>query len=114
MNVRKMLELAAQVANLKVDGRTFRHGAVAVRDDGVSVHSYNGFPGPPLFSAHCEARLVRKLDKGATVYLVRTLKNGDWANTMPCAACQRALKRAKVKKLYYTTGPGQWDSLSFS
>lgn len=108
---RKMLAMAAQFAKLGKDSRSFCLGAMAIRDDETIVYAYNGNPHYPTPAAHCEARLVRKLDKGATVYLVRLTKNGEWANSKPCPDCMRALKRKYVKKIYYTIAPKQYDSL---
>lgn len=110
-NHRKMLELAAEVSKLKDDNRTYRLGAVAIRGDDVLVSAYNGYPGVPTPPAHCEARLVRKLDKGAVVYLTRLSREGQWANSKPCPDCLRAMRRARVKRVYYTSGPNEWDSL---
>ena len=111
-NPRKMLELASTIAHAKVDQRTFRFGGVAIRDDDVLVYACNGRTHIPTPSAHCEARLVRKLDKGATVYIVRLSKDGQWANSKPCPDCVRAMRRVQVKKVYYSTGVGAWDCLT--
>lgn len=113
MSPKKLLQLAAKVSRLKDDTRNYCLGAVAIRDDDVMVYAYNGHAGVPTPQVHCEARLCRKLDKGAIVYLARTTTNGKWANSKPCGDCMRALKRAAVKKIYYTTGPNEWDSLDF-
>jgi tRNA(Arg) A34 adenosine deaminase TadA len=107
-NPRKLLNLAAKFARLYKDNRTFALGAVALRSDDVMVSAYNGNPCLPEPRAHCEVRLIRKLDYGAVVYLARVTKNGQWANSKPCANCERALRRAKVKKVFYTSGPNEW------
>lgn len=112
-NPEKLLRLAAKISRLKVDVRTYCLGAVAIRSDDVVVTAYNGSSEIPNPLAHCEARLVRKLDFGATVFLARTTANGEWANSKPCPNCQRALARKRVRKLYYTSGPNQWETLSF-
>lgn len=106
-----MLALAEKASRLNKGDRNFIFGAVAIRNDDVIVYAYNGSPGEPTPEHHCEARLVRKLDQGATVYLVRLTKDGQWANSKPCPDCMRALRRAKVKKVIYTQAPNQWESL---
>lgn len=108
-----MLKLAAKIARLKMDGRCFCLGAIAVRADDVLVYAYNGAPKEPCHLHHCEARLARKLDKGAMVYLARTTSDGRWANSKPCAYCERLLRKCMVKRVYYTTGPDQWECLLF-
>lgn len=110
-NPRKRLTLAAKVARLGKDNRSYCLGAIAFRSDDVMVSAYNGHSGCPEPTSHCEARLVRKLDQGATIYLARVTKNGQWANSKPCPDCMRALRRAKVKKVFYTLAPEQWASL---
>lgn len=106
-----MLALAAHHARFRKDNRDFFLGAIAIRHDDVMVFAYNGHPHLPTPAHHCEARLARKLDYGATVYLVRLAKNGDWANSKPCHYCMKRLKSARVKKVFYTEGPNQWNSL---
>lgn len=113
MNTKDLLMLAAKLARSKVDGRCFCLGAVAIRNDDVMVYAYNGAPKNPCPQHHCEARLIRKLDRGATVYLARTLVSGEWANSKPCQLCEKALRRARVKKIYYTTGKNEWDCIVF-
>jgi len=111
MNVKKLLQMAADYSNLRKDLRTFRLGAVAIRKDDVMVYACNGNSQIPNPSAHCEARLVRKLDRGATVFLARTNALGQWACSKPCPSCQRKLRRAKVKKVYYTLGINEYGVL---
>lgn len=112
-STKKLLHLAANVARLKLDGRCFCLGAVAIRSDDVMVLAYNGAPKEPCPQHHCEVRLARKLDKGATVYLARTTSDGKWANSKPCPYCETTMRKAKVKRIYYTTAPNEWDCLEF-
>jgi hypothetical protein len=109
VNVRKYLELAAQVSRLKDDDRTYFHGAVGLRRDGVLVAACNGNPKFPCPEHHCEFRITRKLGREGTIFLVRTLADGTWANTTPCIYCQNRLRYKKVHKVYYTTGPNAYD-----
>lgn len=113
MNVRKYLELAANVSRLKDDDRTYFHGAVGIRKDGVLVAAQNGNPKEPCPEHHCEFRILRKLGRGGTVFLVRTLANGDWADSTPCIYCQKRLKAAKVEAIYYSTGQNQCGVMFF-
>jgi deoxycytidylate deaminase len=111
--VRKFLNIAAKVARLKDDNRNFFIGAVAIRADDVTVYAYNGAPKYPTPEHHCEARLCRKLDKGAIVYVARTTNNGDWAMSKPCDNCTRILRRSKVKKVFYTIAPNEYGCITF-
>lgn len=112
-NPRKLLEIAASMTRMKEDKRTFFLAAIAIRNDGAIVSSVNGSSTKPEPLHHAETRLIRKLDQGATIYLARTLTDGSWGNSFPCGGCRRALKRAKVKKLFYTIGPNNWGVLYF-
>lgn len=113
MDPRKMLDIASRIGRSKDDDRHFALGAVAIRGDGKMVSSYNGKVPYPDRRSHCEARLCRKLDYGSIVFLTRTIATGEWANSKPCPSCEKALKTAKVKKVYYTIGPDQWAILEF-
>lgn len=109
--VRKFLNVAAKIARMREDDRNFFIGAVAVRADDVTVYAYNGAPKYPTPEHHCEARIARKLDQGATVYVARTTADGKWALSKPCSGCERALRRAYVKKVYYTIRPNEYGCL---
>lgn len=111
MNVRKYLELAAQVSRLKDDDRTYFLGAVGLRRDGVLVAACNGNPKEPEPEHHAEARLLRKLGKGEIVFVARTLADGTWANAMPCVHCRLKLYRRGIERICFTTGPDRWFSL---
>lgn len=101
MNPYKYFEIAAKFATLKEDQRVHRLGAVGVRHDGVLVGAYNSPAPDKLPKAHAEARLARKLDKGATVFVARVAKSGIRL-ARPCASCQAFLKAAEVERVYYT------------
>ena len=113
MYYRDQLKVAASHARRKDDGRHFKLGALGIRKDGVKVYAYNGYAlGGRDPKAHCEVKLIRKLDQGATIFLARTTADGQWANASPCTSCRRALISAKVKRVVYTIGPnefGIWD-----
>jgi len=112
MSIPRLLRIAAKVACIRNDRRAFRLGAVAVRSDGALVAAYNGAAKTPSPSAHAEARVVRKLDQGAYVYIARVARGtGELANAKPCKNCERALRRARVKKAFYTVGPSEYGVL---
>lgn len=108
MNIKRYLDLAAQVSRLKDDDRTYFHGAVGIRKDGVLVAACNGSPKEPTPEHHCEYRLSRKLGKAGTVFLVRTAADGRWADSTPCSTCQARMRNKKVRRVYFSTGPGDW------
>lgn len=109
----RYLNHAGKVGKLKDDQRTFYLGAVGIRDDGVMVSAYNAPSKEPCARAHAEARLVRKLSKYSIVYVTRIARgSNDWALAKPCNSCMMALRRAKVKKIYYTIGPGEYGVIN--
>jgi tRNA(Arg) A34 adenosine deaminase TadA len=95
------------------DERTFWVGAVGVRTDGALVTARNGAVRGVSMSAgvpkscrwHAEGRLVRKLDKGSTVYVARVLRQ-DFTFTLakPCVLCERRLRSHGVRTVYYSVG----------
>lgn len=105
MNHVKYLELAAQVSRLKDDDRTYFHGAVGIRKDGVIVCSANGNPKEPEPRHHAEARVLRKMGKGGILYVVRTLADGSWAMSKPCTDCMKLIYSHDVKIIGYSENP---------
>ena len=106
MNHFKYMQLAAQIAVLKDDNRTYRHGAVGIRNDGVIVCSSNGNPTEPQPRHHAEARVLRKMSKNGTLYVVRVLKDGSWGNSKPCHNCMKRLKSKGIFKVCWSLGWG--------
>lgn len=104
------LRQAAQRAS-KLDGRSYLVGAIGRREDGAVVSARNGFSGDPVFEAHAEARLCRKLDAGATVWVARVTRDGCFALAKPCPSCEERLRSKGVARVVYTTGPGAYDVL---
>jgi len=108
-SLRYYFDLAIKIANAKDDRRSFKIGACAIRNDGVIVGASNG-PTPyqsPM--AHGEHKISRKLDYGATVYVVRVLrKDGTLAMARPCSDCAHTLRSKRVKRVYYSINPEQY------
>lgn len=50
----------------------------------------------------CERQHLR----GADLYVVRVLKNEEFANAKPCLICQRVMNAIGIRNVYYTTGNG--------
>ena len=118
--IKKYFELAAKVAVLKKDRRSFYLGAVAVRGDGIIVSTSNG---PAIMSgneknyfpkAHAEHRLCRKLTPGSVVYVVR-VRRGDKkvCNARPCKTCQNAMRKRGVTKVIYSISPNEYGTMFF-
>lgn len=102
-------EIAGRIAKSKKDKRTFLLGAIGIRRDGAMVSAYNSAATSPTPAAHAEARLVKKLDHNATVYVARiALGTGEFAMAKPCHNCERALRSRGVKRVYYTIGPKEY------
>jgi len=104
----RLLNIASEVSRIKVDSRTYYHGAVGHRQDDTLVCAYNGAPKEPTPQHHCEARLLRKLGGYGTVYLVRTLADGTWADSTPCIHCQKLMRSHHVQTCFYTVGPNEY------
>lgn len=108
---KRFFEIAANIAVLRKDRRSFYIGAVGVRKDGVYVAASNMAVSMPdttnskgfFAKAHAEFRVSRKLDFGAEVYVVRIRKgDGKICNARPCKTCRNFLRKRGVKKVYYS------------
>lgn len=103
----RYLRLAAEVAALKEDSRAHRLGAVGLRSDGVMVAAHNSPARDKSPTVHAEARLTRKLDYYATVFVTRVRSDG-FGLARPCPTCQRALRRRRVQRVYYTISSDEY------
>lgn len=90
------------------DLRTYRVAAVGIRSDGTVVRARNESTVIPTGGAHAEARLVRKLDRGSKVFVVRVRKDGTLAMAKPCSKCQPLLKNYDV---WYSNDNGEMEKL---
>ena len=101
MNPTPYLVLAASHAP-KQDRRQFCLAAAARRADGAVVLSRNGAATFMQPAHHAEARVARKLDKGAVVFVARVVAGGEWALAKPCGLCRVRLRARRVEAVYYT------------
>lgn len=105
----KYMELATRIAlgTLEEDKNSF-FGIIGIRNDGAMIVSSNVRTKSPCHSAHAEYRLLKKCDAGSTIWIVRILKNGNWAMAKPCVRCQSLIKNKRVNKVYYSISPGHY------
>lgn len=112
MSVRQIFnyfEIAGRIASNRRGKKTYLLAAVGIRSDGQMVQSVNGHSLSPTPPAHAEARLSRKLDKNATVFVARILlSDGSFAMAKPCQNCMRSLRSKKVKRVYYTISNNEY------
>jgi hypothetical protein len=105
------------------DKRSFLLGAIGIRaKDNVMVSAKNGAvfhsskDKSVLSLSHCEPRLLRKLGKGGTIWIVRVLKkDGSLAMSRPCAYCRPIVKGHETKMVYYSIDPvhyGAWNPMT--
>lgn len=91
----------------------FRHGAVLVahgKVQSVGINYTRNNPRNVQFrsdsSTHAEVaalNAIRGETKGMTMFVVRSRKNGETAQSRPCNNCQKAIIKAGVKRVVYTT-----------
>lgn len=99
--------LAAKEAISRADCRTFLLGAIGVRSDGALVKSRNLPTMGREIAAHAEARLVKKLDYGSIVIVVRVKKaDGTLGCSKPCPSCEALMSARGVKCVYYVNHDG--------
>lgn len=106
-----MLRLAAKMAAESKDKhKSFSLACIAQRSDGVFVFATNIIcPEHKTPSAHAEARALRKSTSNSILWVARVLKDGSWALAKPCETCQSLIINRRVKKVYYTIGPLQYE-----
>jgi pyrimidine deaminase RibD-like protein len=102
------LNLAAKYALKGEVERSYYLACVVKRSDGAITASYNERNKVPIHSGHAEARAIRKADKGATIYVARITRSGNWANARPCKKCQALIRNACISKVYYTISPNEY------
>jgi len=111
--VERHFRRALRVATQGTDRRQYRLGAVGIRRDGTIVEASNLPARNPEPRAHAEQRLVRKLDKGSIVFVVRVYRNGELALARPCKRCQTAMRLRGVRSCYYSISDTEYGVLLF-
>ncbi|MCY7362138.1 MAG: hypothetical protein LH629_08760 [Ignavibacteria bacterium] len=103
------LKLALQIAKKGRTNKRHHLAAVAIRRDGSLIGRPNvrvQFPSP---SAHAEARVLRLAGHGVEVlYVARIMADGSAGLARPCVDCQKAIRKAKVKKVIYTISTDEY------
>ncbi len=113
----RYLELAKNVASQGTYGK-YLHGAVLVQGGSVLNTSPNkdrfcsfGSKFRERSCGHatlhaelgCVLGLDRRITSGATLYVVRINREGQFRMSKPCSMCHEALTHCGVKKVVYTT-----------
>ena len=102
----KNLNLAARIAaGTCWQEKHFLLGAVAKREDGAIVVATNLRTQDRVHDAHAEYRVLKKAGTGATLWVARIDRKGQWAMAKPCSRCQALIRNKKVKRVYYTVSP---------
>lgn len=101
------LRLAMRIAE-QSDCST-RHGAVIVKGGRVLGVGFNKVRNTSQldvyeYNIHAEIDALRnaKNAKGATIYVARINRKGQYRMSLPCSKCLCALEKAQVKKIVFT------------
>lgn len=95
----------------KTSRERFQVSAIIVKGNRVLGYGINSRKTNPNSSSWCksvhaehQAMINAGLNdlEGSTMYVARTLRDGNPAIAKPCSSCQKLLKRAGVKKVYFT------------
>jgi len=108
--MKKLIRLAKKIA-VKDDCRQYRFGVVGVRRGGTIVVSRNIPTRHPEPRAHAEARVVRKLNRGSTIYVVRIDRKNRLTTARPCKDCQMIMKSSGVKRCFYSISETEFGVL---
>ena len=122
--IQRYLDLARRMAFQSEYGK-LRHGAVLVKGGSVinascNKSNYNSFAnrfrphdrGPATHHAEigCILGVDKSISDGATVYVVRINKQGQFKLSKPCEMCHNILKFCGIKKVVYTRDENEIDS----
>ena len=113
---RSFLNFAVRIAETSELNQ--QHGAVIVRGGSVLSFGVNKWRNKsinpptsdeynPNLSYHAEVDAINHANsdlRGATIYVARIGKDGTHRLSRPCMRCTKALKKAGIKKVVYTTG----------
>lgn len=119
----RMMELSRRVAH-NSDAADFRHGAILVRGHNVINISWNknsfcsfgsrfrqmeGMKGNATVHAEIGAILGvdRSITEGATVYVCRIGKTGEFRLSRPCGMCYQAMKYVGIRKVVWTVNEAE-------
>lgn len=103
----------ARLESLKVDFRA-RIGSVLSRQHTpISIGRNHPNKTHPLIQKYSKYKTIhaemdsiigldRHLASGSTMYVYRENKNGELANSSPCAMCLSFMKEMGIKKVYHT------------
>jgi tRNA(Arg) A34 adenosine deaminase TadA len=110
-----MFKLASLIAKKTTDKRRdFLHGAIGIRRDGVLVSASNLPALTRTPAVHAEYRVVKKLDVGSVIYVIRLgRKENVLRNSKPCSACESVMKNNGVAKCYYSISNNEFGVLTF-
>ena len=123
----RRLKIAAKVAE-QSDHDTYRHGAVLIKGGSVINLAANNdnhtsfgqrFRSSPGRATHhaetaCVLGIERSTTMGATMYVARVNKSGEWKMSKPCSMCHEVMKFVGIKKVVYTVGENKWQSYKLS
>ena len=115
--IKKYFNIAKAVAengDCKEAARKYRIGAVGIRSEGTAVFASNISTRVPNPDAHAEKRLVKKLNEGAIVFVVRITRDNKFANARPCATCRKAMKRRGIKKIFYSISEHEFGVMTLN
>jgi len=117
--IRNYLNLARRVSQQSAHD-TFKHGAVLVKGGSVINTAFNKDQHKRFGNRfrnvkdcghathHAELGAILGLDRsittGATMYVCRTNRMGEFRMSKPCAMCEEVLRFCGVKKVVYTEG----------
>ena len=115
--VKKHFNICKQVAESgeSADGyRRYRLGSVGLRSDGAIARASNICTRKPNRLAHAEARCIKKLDYGSTIFVVRIGRDGSLQQARPCKACRKLMEQRGIARCYYSIGEREYGILEFS
>lgn len=112
-----MIHVAVSLAESNTSYPKWRLGAALVKGGSLIATGVSKLHTSPKLvkggincSEHAEMAALRRARNsnlsGATIYVARVGRDGDIKLARPCKSCQKALRKAGIKKVVYTTENG--------
>lgn len=96
--------------------RASYHGAIVVTKDATAVAVNVTAVDHRSPDHHAEIRAMAKVPPsslvGATIYVARSCR-GKWGDSRPCSSCDRAIRKAGIKRVIYTNSGNVMGVLTY-
>ena len=108
MSIRIAVKIAqSSVFKQRVGAVVAKNGRILAIACNAVRHKQGTFKKAWINSLHAEQAAMLQVDcKGADLYVVRLLKNGELSNACPCLSCRDMIFKKGIRNVYYSNEYG--------